>query len=70
MSNLFRKEALDHRSRALYGEVTLRAPLGSWIITLLLIAFAIILCAGLFMLQVPTENGAISLFEWLRRGGQ
>ncbi len=80
MSNLFRKEALDHRSRALYGEVVLRAPLGSWIITALLIGLIAILCAALFWLQVPidtdtdtgagAEVGTVSLFEWLASGGQ
>ncbi len=76
MSNLFRKEALDHRSRALYGEVVLRAPLGSWIITALLIGLIAILCAALFWLQVPidTDTSAevrtVSLFEWLASGGQ
>ena len=74
MSNLFRKEALDHRSRALYGEVVLRAPLGTWVITALLIILTAILLAGLFFLQIPIEGGAeartVSLFNWLRAGGQ
>jgi len=59
MSNLFRKEALDHRSRALYGEVVLRAPLGTWVITALLIALVGILIAGLFLLQLPLSDSAI-----------
>ncbi len=70
MSDLFRKEALNHRSRALYGEVVLRAPLGTWIITAILILLGLILCAGLFLLHVPSDDGPIALIDWLRGGGQ
>ncbi|MEP1230309.1 MAG: hypothetical protein ABJG88_06505 [Litorimonas sp.] len=70
MSNLFRKEALNHRSRALYGEVVLRAPPSTWIITGVLSLFMLILCAGLFFLHVPTDNGPITLLNWLRGGAQ
>jgi len=72
MSNLFRKDALEHRSRALYGEVVLKAPLGSWVITALLILLMAVLIAGLFFLYIPVEDGThkVRLVEWLRAGGQ
>ena len=33
--DLFRKEAVRHRTRALYGDVVLAAPLSTWVITAL-----------------------------------
>ena len=63
--SLFRKEALEHRSRALFGEVVLRGPMGSWIITGLLIAAMAILIGGLFFLNVETADGSVRLLDWL-----
>jgi len=63
--SLFRKEALEHRSRALFGEVVLRGPMGSWIITGLLIAAMAILIGGLFFLNVETADGPVRLLDWL-----
>ena len=67
MSDLFRKEAINKRARGLFGEVRLQAPPGSWIITVLIVALVGILMAGLFLLQVQTEDGPIRLIDWLRR---
>jgi len=50
--SLFRKEALEHRSRALFGEVILRGPIASWVITALLILVMGLLIAGLFLVSV------------------
>jgi len=63
--SLFRKEALEHRSRALFGEVILRGTLGSWVITLLLIAVMALFIGGLFFLSVETANGPVRLLDWL-----
>ena len=65
MSDLYRKEALAHRSRALFGEVRLQAPPATWIITLLLAVFFAICLAGLFLFQVQTDEGALRLIDWL-----
>jgi len=67
--SLFRKEALEHRSRALFGEVVLRNTVASWIITVLLILVMVIFIGGLFFLTVETENGAIRLLDWLLSRG-
>jgi hypothetical protein len=66
MSDLFRKEALENRSRALYGEVVLKGPLGSWVLTGLVLIVAAIALFILFGLSVETEGGPVSLFQWLR----
>lgn len=63
--SLFRKEALEHRSRALFGEVVLRGPLASWFITLLLLLVMSFLIGGLFFLNVETDKGPIRLIQWL-----
>jgi hypothetical protein len=67
MSDLYRKEALAHRSRALFGEVRLQAPPATWIITTLLLLLAAICLAALFLFQVQTDDGPISLMDWLFR---
>ena len=65
MSDLYRKEALAHRSRALFGEVRLQAPPATWIITVLLVVLVAICLAGLFLFQVQTDAGAVRLIDWL-----
>ena len=69
MSDLYRKEALAHRSRALFGDVRLQAPPATWIITALLVILVAICLAGLFLFQVQTDAGPIRLIDWLF-GGQ
>jgi len=63
--SLFRKEALEHRSRALFGEVVLRGSIVSWIITGLLILVMGLLIWGLFFINIETDNGSVRLLEWL-----
>ncbi len=65
MSDLYRKEALAHRSRALFGEVRLQAPPATWMITALLIGLITICLAGLFLFQVQTDEGTLRLIDWL-----
>lgn len=67
--SLFRKEALEHRSRALFGEVVLRGGVASWLITGLLIAVMALLIGGLFFLNVDTVDGSIRLLDWLLSRG-
>lgn len=61
MSQLFRKEALERRSRALFGEVVLRGPLRAWIIALLVLAVAVLIGWILFGVTVQGQ----SVWTWL-----
>lgn len=65
MSDLFRKEALENRSRALYGEVTLKNSIGNWALTLIIIAVFLLGLALLFGLRIDTENGPVRLITYL-----
>lgn len=65
MSDLYRKEAMAHRSRALFGEVRLQAPPATWMITVLLVILVGICLAALFLFQVETDAGDIRLIDWL-----
>ncbi|GGX67797.1 hypothetical protein GCM10011309_16840 [Litorimonas cladophorae] len=65
MSDLYRKEALAHRSRALFGDVRLQAPPATWLITALLLVLVAIVFAGAFLLQVQTDEGPLRLIDWL-----
>lgn len=65
--DLFRKEALEHRSRSLYGQVVLRSPRGLWVITILLVLLSIGIIGFLLLSRITIDSGVISLFEWLFR---
>jgi len=65
MSDLYRKEALAHRSRALFGDVRLQAPPATWMITGLLVVLVAMCLAGLFLFQVQTDAGLVRLIDWL-----
>lgn len=67
--SLFRKEALEHRSRALFGEVVLRGSVATWVITGLLITVMAILIGGLFFLDVQSDDGPERLIDWLLSRG-
>ena len=69
MSDLYRKEALAHRSRALFGEVRLQAPPATWMITSLLVILVAICLAGLFFFQVQTDEGSLRLIDWMFGAG-
>tara|TARA_R110002020_G_scaffold187517_8_gene385924 strand:- start:493 stop:711 length:219 start_codon:yes stop_codon:yes gene_type:complete len=70
MSDLFRKEALENRSRALYGEVALRGPLSSWLLTGLILLFAMVIIGVLFGLKIETGDGPVRLVTWLLSGAK
>ena len=62
MSQLFRKEAMERRSRALFGEVRLRSPLGAgWTGALVLGTLALL---GFILLGLEVRGGTV--WEWLR----
>lgn len=62
--DLFREEAIRHRTRALYGDVILAAPIATWVITLLLIVIFCALCAfGLFS-TISTPDGPLPIWRW------
>jgi hypothetical protein len=62
MSQLFRKEAMERRSRALFGEVVLRGPLPGWaIIGLTLATFGGI---GFVLFGIDVDGS--SVWSWLR----
>lgn len=63
--DLYRKEALEHRSRSLYGEVILSAPPGAWLVTFILAAVMICLGGLLWFGQVQTDTGPMSVLFWL-----
>jgi hypothetical protein len=61
MSELFRKEALQRRSRALYGDVRLSAPIHAvWITLIVLLAINVI---GLILFLIPVGTGTV--WSWL-----
>lgn len=68
--SLFRKEALEHRSRALFGEVVLRGPIAAWVMTALLAFVMAILIGGLFFLDVQTQGDPVRLLDWLLSRGE
>lgn len=61
---LFRKEAILHRSGALFGDVVLRGPLASWVLTALIVA-TLGLVIGVAILGRADLNGeAAPLWRW------
>ena len=62
MSQLFRKEAMDRRSRALFGEVVLRGPLPGWVVIGLVIGAAMLIGFILFGIDVGDQT----VWAWLR----
>ena len=61
MSQLFRKEALERRSRALFGEVRLRSPLGT-LATVAIVASALALI-GYLLFGIGV--GGQTVWSWL-----
>lgn len=63
--DLYRKEAIEHSQRRLYGEVVLSAPPSSWAVTFILVGIAALILALLFIVHIETKEGSLSLFTWL-----
>ena len=61
---LFRKEAVMHRSRALFGDVILRGPLASWIITALLVAIIAVIAAMAVFGNAELSGESVPLWKW------
>jgi hypothetical protein len=62
LSPLFRKEAMERRSRALFGEVILRGPLPGWAVAGLMIAVLGLIGFVLFGINVGDQT----VWSWLR----
>lgn len=62
MSQLFRREAMERRSRALFGEVVLRGPLPGWCVAGLVLATFGLIGALLFGITVGDQT----VWAWLR----
>lgn len=65
-NDLYRKEAVDHSIRNLYGDVILTGPPGSWIVTLILISVMLIIGAGLLWVEI--DDLALWRWLWMRAG--
>lgn len=64
IDDLFREEAVRHRTRALFGEVVLAGPVSTWIITgLLLLIFVGLVCFGLFG-TIDIDGTATPIWKW------
>lgn len=62
--DLFREEAVRHRTRALFGEVVLAGPISTWIITgLLFLIFIGLVCFGLFG-TINVEGIQTPIWQW------
>ena len=61
---LFRKEAIRHRTRALFGDVILAAPLSTWIITGLLIVIMSAVIGFAALATIDVDGIPISLWRW------
>ncbi|MGJ8560445.1 MAG: hypothetical protein ACSHX3_09435 [Litorimonas sp.] len=62
MSQLFRKEAMERRSRALFGEVILRGPLPAWAVIGLVLMSVGLIGFVLFGINVGDQT----VWSWLR----
>lgn len=62
MSQLFRREAMERRSRALFGEVVLRGPLAGWLVAGLVLATLGLIGGLLFGINVGDQT----VWAWLR----
>lgn len=63
MSNLFRKEALSRRSRALFGEIILRSPLSALITLTLIVLTGLLVSYILFGLSIEGRT----VIAWITR---
>lgn len=62
---LFREEAIRHRTRALFGDVVLAAPLSTWLITGLLVVILVGLVAFSVFGSVQTGGDNVPIWRWI-----
>lgn len=62
--DLFRKEAIRHRTRALFGDVLLAAPLSTWLITGLLVLIVVGVIAFGALGTIEGADGRIAIWRW------
>ena len=62
---LFREEAIRHRTRALFGDVVLAAPISTWVITALLLCIIIGVVSFGVLTKVDIDGQSIPLWRWL-----
>ncbi len=62
---LFREEAIRHRTRALFGDVVLAAPLSTWLITGVLLAMVLGLTAFGVFASVQVGGESIPVWRWI-----
>lgn len=62
---LFREEAIRHRTRALFGDVVLAAPLSTWLITGLLVVISAGIIAFGFFGFVHVDNENVPIWRWI-----
>jgi len=67
---LFREEAIRHRTRALFGDVVLAAPLSTWLITGLLTSILTGLVAFGVFGTVQIDNESLPIWRWVLGGNQ
>jgi len=67
---LFREEAIRHRTRALFGDVVLAAPLSTWLITgLLAVIIGGLIAFGIYG-RVQIDGDSLPIWRWILGGKQ
>lgn len=61
---LFRKEAIRHRTRALYGDVVLVTPRITWVLTALLIAVMVGVIGFCIFGTIEVNGVDTSIWRW------
>ncbi|MBL4871652.1 MAG: hypothetical protein JKX72_11950 [Robiginitomaculum sp.] len=62
--DLFRKEAIRHRTRALFGDVILAAPLSTWVITILLMVIVVGLIGFSLFASIMIDGESVPIWLW------
>ena len=62
---LFREEAIRHRTRALFGEVVLAAPLSTWIITALLVIILLAVAGFAVFAHMNVDGISLPVWRWI-----
>lgn len=67
---LFREQAIRHRTRALFGDVVLAAPLSTWLITGLLVLILVGVAAFGVFGAVLIDGESIPIWRWILGGSK